>query len=80
MSLMVAAKASGRTVVGVAIEGHHVVAPGWPILKHEDLAPPLVAKVEQLVAGAAQETGEIEVACLERGSALLGLPHHRLSS
>ena len=50
---------------GVAIEGDHVVAPGWPILKHEDLTPPFGAQVEQFVARAAQETGEIEVAGLE---------------
>src|SRR4051812_41603196 len=51
---------------GVAIERHHVVAPGRPILKHEDLAPAVGTKVEQLVASAAQETREIEVACFER--------------
>jgi hypothetical protein len=51
---------------GVAVEGHHVVALAWPILKHEDLAPSLRAKIEQLVACAAQEAGEIEVTSLER--------------
>jgi hypothetical protein len=80
MSLMVAANACGRTVDGVAVERHHVVAPRRPILKHEDLAPALGAKVEQLVSRAAQETGEIEVAGFERALCLVGLPHHRLSS
>ena len=43
----------------------HVLAPGWPVAKDEDLAPALGAQIEQLVAGAAQETGEIEVAGFE---------------
>ena len=51
----------------VAVERHHVFAPGRAIAKHEDLAPAFGAQVEQFVAGAAQEAGEIEVARLERG-------------
>ena len=50
---------------GVAVEGHHVVAPGWPVLKHEDLAPALGTKIEKLVSCAAQETGELKVAGFE---------------
>src|ERR1700752_1569685 len=49
----------------VAIEGHPVVAPRSAILKDEDLPPPFVAKVQKLVAGAAQEPGEVEVARLK---------------
>jgi hypothetical protein len=44
----------------VAVESHHVIPPGWQVVKHEDLSPPLGAQVEQLVAGAAQETGKIK--------------------
>jgi hypothetical protein len=65
MSLMVAAKASGGTLV--AKEGHHVGAPCGAIPKDEHLAPALVAQVHQLVAGATLEASEIEIARLECG-------------
>ena len=67
MSLIVAENASGRTAGAVAVEGHHVVAARRAIPKDEDLAPPFGAQVDQVVACAAQEAGEIEVARLERG-------------
>ena len=54
----------------VAIEGHHVGAPRGAIPEDEHLAPALVAKVHKLVAGAAQEAGEIRIARLERGMSL----------
>ena len=49
----------------VAVERQHVLAPGWPVAKDEDLAPALGTQIDQLVAGAAQKTGEIEVAGFE---------------
>src|SRR5690606_25035033 len=51
----------------VAIEGHHIGAPRGAIPKYEHLAPALVAQVHQFVAGATEETGEIEIARLECG-------------
>ena len=67
MSLIVAAKASGRTLPAVAVERQHVVAARRTVPEHEDLAPAFGAQVDEVVAGAAQKAGEIEVACLERG-------------
>ena len=67
MSLMVAANASGRTVAPRRrTPSRHRAGSADP--GNEDLAPALGAQVEQLVAGAAQKTGEIEVARLERVS------------
>ncbi len=51
---------------GVAIEGHHVVPSCGAVLEDEHLALAFGPKVEQFVARAAQEAGEIEVAGLER--------------
>jgi hypothetical protein len=58
---------------GVAIEGHHVAAPRRAISKDEHLCAGPRPQLQKVVAGAAQEAGEIEIACLERGSARLGL-------
>src|SRR5437868_2677330 len=60
---------------GVAKERDHVIAPGGSILKCEDLALAFGAEVEQLVARAAQEAGQIKVSGLERP-----LPNYRLFS
>jgi hypothetical protein len=54
---------------GVAIEGHHVVPPCSAVLKDEDLPPAFGPKVEEFVARAAQEAGEIEVAVSNASSA-----------
>jgi hypothetical protein len=66
MSLMVGGEGQRPNADGVAVEGHHVVPSCGAVLKNEDLAPSFGAKVEQLVADAAREAGEIEVAGLER--------------
>jgi hypothetical protein len=65
---------------GVTVEGHYVVPPRGAILKDEHLALAFGAKVEQFVARAAQEAGEIKVAGFERAFGLLGFAHYRLSS
>jgi hypothetical protein len=59
-------ESQGPDAGGVAIEGHYVVPPCSAILKDEDFTPAFGAQVEQLVPGAAQEAGEIEIARLER--------------
>jgi hypothetical protein len=56
----------GPNIRRIAIEGHNVGPPGGAISKDENLAPPLIAKVQKLVAGAAQEARKIEIACLKR--------------
>ncbi len=63
----------------VAIEGHHVGPSRGAIPENEHLAPALVAQVHQLVAGAAQETGEIEVAGFERRLPPFGPPYRLFS-
>ena len=50
----------------VAVERQHVVASRRAIAEDEDLAPAFGTQVDEVVAGAAQEAGEIEVARLER--------------
>jgi hypothetical protein len=62
----------GPNACRVAVEGDHIVAPRCPILKDEDLALAFRAKVEQFVAGATQEAGEIELAGLEPMFGLFG--------
>lgn len=80
MSLMVEENASGVTAAAFSVERHHVVAPRRAIAEYEDLAPAIGSKVEQLVAGATQEAGEIEVACLERDAVRWRRIHRRMSS
>ena len=70
MSLMVEENASGGTAGGVAVERQHVIAPRRAIAEHENLAPAFGAQVDEVVAGAAQKAGEIEIARLERASRL----------
>src|SRR3954449_12269659 len=43
-------------LAALTVESDHVIAPGWPVLKHKDLAPAFGAQVEQIVADAAQKT------------------------
>ena len=74
MSLMVAAKARGRTLA------HHQRTPlhrraGWPIPEDEDFAPSFGAKVQKLVTRTAQKAGEVEIPRLERGGRLAPIPH-----
>ena len=50
---------------GVAVEREHVFTPRRPVLKNKDLPPALGAQVKQVVARAAKEAGEVEVASLD---------------
>jgi hypothetical protein len=59
MSFMVEENARGGKAT------HHVFGPCRPITEHEDLARPFCPQVDQLVAGATQEAGEIKIARLE---------------
>ena len=52
----------------MAVKGQHVVAARRPIAEDEDLAPAFGAQVDEAVARAAQEAGEVEIARLERRS------------
>ena len=53
---------------GFAIESHYIVATCRAVLEHEHFPSALVAQIEQLVAGAPEIAGEIEIAGLERSS------------
>jgi len=66
MSLMVDGERQRPNGDAVAVERQHVVAPRRAIAEDEDLAPRFGPQVDEVVSRAAQETGEIEVACLER--------------
>src|ERR1700730_11007667 len=49
----------------MAIKGNHVIPARRTITEDENLAPALGAKVDEVVAGAAQKAREIEIARLE---------------
>jgi hypothetical protein len=59
MSLMVVEKARPRRCA-LAVERQNVVAGGRPVAEDKDLAPAFGAQADEVVAGAAQEAGEIE--------------------
>ena len=50
---------------GLAIERPNVVAARRPVLKHKHLTAALITQVEQLIAGAPEEAGQIEISSLE---------------
>ena len=59
-------KSQRRDRRALAIERQHIIAAGRTIAEDEDLAPAFGAQIEEVIARAAQEAGEIEVAGFER--------------
>ena len=70
MSLMVDGERQRWNSRAVAVERQHVVAPRRAVAEHEDLSWPFGAQVDEVVARAAEEAGEIEIARLERDLAV----------